>query len=102
MTTIFLMLALMGCIDDIAADKVEAIVEAAPTEVVEKAAGGTVYPIDTAKSSVNALGAKATKAFPIQFHQFSGEVAIDGEAVSAMSFEVRVASLDANSLINGV
>ncbi len=96
MPSFLLALALMGCIDDIAADKVEAVVEDAPTEAPAKVTQGTVYPVDSAKSSIHALGAKATKAFPIVFHEFSGEVTVDGDAVSGLSFEVQVASLDAS------
>lgn len=95
MSSFLLVLALMGCIDDIAADKVEAIVEEAPTEAPAKKATGAVYAIDSAKSTLDVLGAKATKAFPITIRDFSGELTVDGDQVTGISYEVRVASLDA-------
>ncbi|NCG18572.1 MAG: YceI family protein, partial [Rhodobacterales bacterium] len=60
----------------------------------EKAAGA-VYPIDSAKSTLDVLGAKATKAFPITIGDFSGELTVDGDQVTGISYEARVASLDA-------
>ncbi len=87
-----LLLLLTACIDDVGKDKTKAIVEDVPAEVVERAAGQT-WAVDATSSKIGALGAKVTKAFPLVFHEFEGEVTSQGGDVTGVSFTVQMASV---------
>lgn len=56
-----------------------------------------VLPIDKAKSSLDAVGAKVTATHPIKFHVFDGAIGVDGDNVSAVSFVADVGSLESDS-----
>lgn len=90
---------LVACAEDVGKDKVAATVEeipaAAPAEPAAEpaAATGTAHAVDASKSSIRALGAKITAQHPIDFPDFSGSVTVDGDTVTAIAFEVTMATL---------
>lgn len=95
-------LLLTACVEDVSKDKVEATVEEAPVEepAVEKPqtpeAAGTAWAVDPAKSKLEALGAKITATHPIVFKDYSGQVTVDGDTVTGVSFTVQMATLEAD------
>jgi len=93
MTALIPLLILTACIEDVGKDKAAAIVEDVPVESVENVAAGNTWAVDLSASKVQALGAKVTKAFPLIFHEFGGEVTVDDGVVSAVSFVIEVDSL---------
>ena len=93
------LIALTACVEDVGKDKVAATVEDAPTETTtaEKApAKGQALKVDTSRSSIRALGAKITATHPVDAKEFSGEVTFDGKAVTAVSFKVDMAKIEAD------
>lgn len=90
---------LAGCVGDVGEGKVKADVQDVPAEQAAEGAKAeaTRLAIDPARSSLEALGAKITATHPIVFHTWSGNVALEGEQVQAVEFEVDVASLKSDS-----
>ncbi len=84
-------LTLTACVDDVGEGKEVAEVQEPVAEPVkeENAAPVTKLAIDPAVSSLKALGAKVTAVFP----DFSGEVALQGDELASVSFEVQTATL---------
>jgi polyisoprenoid-binding protein YceI len=105
----WLALVVYGCVEDLAKDRPLAEVEeAAPSTLdvePEPAATGaplpaidapTVVPIDPARSSIGAIGAKVTAKESIDVRQFEGRIGLDGDEVVAVSFAARIDSLTTN------
>ena len=57
----------------------------------------TVLKVDPAKSSLGALGAKITATHPIDFKNFAGNVGVDGEKVTGISFATDIATLQSDN-----
>lgn len=57
---------------------------------------GLSLAVDAAGSQIRAVGAKITATHPIDFPEFEGLVALDGDTVTAVSFAVAMASLRAD------
>jgi len=99
---LFTIVALTGCVEDVAKDKVEAIVEDVeaghemPAEEAPAAPAGDVWAVDASKSSVKALGAKVTATHPIDFGEFEGKLTVADNAVTSVEYTVQVASLVAD------
>jgi polyisoprenoid-binding protein YceI len=111
-------LTLTGCVEDVAKDKVEAVVE----DVKEKggdhdeaagddhgeaagddhdaeapaAAAGVEWALLKEKSSINALGAKITATHPITFKDFDAKVMVDGGKLTGLSYTVQMGTLEAD------
>ncbi len=101
------LLAVVACAEDVTAGKPHAEVHAAPvapaTPVappvaapVQAPTAGTAHPIDKARSTVKALGAKITDKHEMGFADISGDVRLDGETVAGLAFTVQVGSLQAS------
>jgi polyisoprenoid-binding protein YceI len=60
------------------------------------AVAGKPLPVDKARSSLGAVGAKITATHPITFHTFDGVVGVDGDNVTAVAFAAAIASLEAD------
>lgn len=94
---------LVACAADVGKDKVAATVEEVPAATAEAkpaeaaAPAGTALAVDTTKSSVRALGAKITAQHPIDFPDFSGTVTVDGDTLTAIAFDVQMATLVADA-----
>ena len=100
----------VGCVEDLAKDRPvaevgEATTVADPAADAPAATSGlpvaaieapTVLPIDPARSSLGALGAKVTSKEPIDFKEFDGAIGLDGERVTAVAFAARVESLESS------
>jgi polyisoprenoid-binding protein YceI len=54
----------------------------------------TVLPIDPARSSLAALGAKITSTEPVEVHVFDGRVGLEGERVTGVAFAADVSSIE--------
>lgn len=106
MVTVLSFFLFMGCVGDVGKDKAAAVVEDVATDAAPEAAeaappaeakaddGGLA--IDASQSSVKALGAKITATHPIDFKDFSGSVSVDGDAVTGVSFDVEMATLESD------
>lgn len=98
MRTLLLLPLLVACAEDVAKDKVAATV-AEPPPVAPAAtpapppAAGRALPVDKARSKIGAVGAKVTGKHDVNFPDFTGTVALDGENVSSIEFTVQLASL---------
>lgn len=96
LTIPFVLAMLVACAEDVGKDKAVATVSEAPA-VTEPAPAPSAtlkeLPVDVARSSVDALGAKITAQHPIKFPDFTGKVGVDGDAVKSVSFEVQIATL---------
>lgn len=92
--TVLFTALLTGCVEDVSKDKVEATV--AEAKKVEQAPAGDELKVDASKSMIKALGAKITATHPIDFHDFTGSLALAGDKLSSVSFEVQMASLEAD------
>ncbi len=96
---IWLIMAL-GCAEDVAKDKVAATVEeapAAPAVKEEVPADLKVIPVDPARSSVSARGAKVTKTHDIVFPSLTGELQMSGSALVGVSVVVSLDALTTDS-----
>lgn len=87
-----------ACVEDVGEGKVAATVEdvkeaPAPTE----AAAGATHDVDASKGQIKALGAKISAVHPIVFHEYSGKVTVDGDTLTAVSFEVKMDSLESDA-----
>jgi polyisoprenoid-binding protein YceI len=92
---------LTGCVEDVATDKVEAVVEdAEPVEEKAKepapAAAGDAWTLVKEASTIKALGAKVTATHPIDFHDWDAKVTVDGDTLTSLSYTVQMASLEAD------
>jgi polyisoprenoid-binding protein YceI len=83
LSTLTLALLLTGCVEDVAKDKVEAVVE-------------DVEPVVTSASSIQALGAKVTATHPIDFHDWDAQVSVVDGKLAGLSYTVQMASLEAD------
>jgi len=90
-------LALVGCVADVGEGKVDAVVTEATPGTIQAAVASTFH-VDTARSSIVALGAKVTATHPIEFHDYTGEVglAADG-SVASVGFVAQIATLTSDS-----
>ena len=95
------LLLLTACVEDVAKDKVEATVEEPPVE--EPAAQKPATPRPRAppgrryvEVQAEALGAKITATHPIVFKDYSGNVTVDGDKVTGVTFTVQMATLEAD------
>jgi len=104
MVAILSLWLMAGCVGDVGKDKAAAVVEEvtpapvadAEEEPAEATQDGSLA-VEVSRSSVKALGAKVTATHPIVFKDFSGSVALDGDAVASVSFDVQMATLEADS-----
>ncbi len=100
LTSLMVLTALTGCVEDVGKDKVAAeVTEAEPAPAEKKMAeepAGATWAVDTSASTLKALGAKVTAEHPIVFHDWKGEVTVDGDTVTGVSFTVQMASLEAD------
>lgn len=88
---------LVACVGDVGEGKVEATVQDPPAnEAATGAQAGTRLAVDVKQSKVSALGAKITATHPIDFHEWSGAVSLDGDKLTGVEFEVSVASLESD------
>lgn len=106
-TVSVLLLSLLACVDDVGEGQVKAEVAEVPensdlakareraTKAAETAVD-TTYKVDTATTRIEALGAKVTATHPIVFPDFSGKVGLTDGKVTAVSFEVTMATLEAD------
>jgi polyisoprenoid-binding protein YceI len=93
------LLALVGCVEDVAKDKVEAVVEEVKVEKVEKveqATAGDAWAIDTSRSKLTALGAKITATHPIVFREWEGWAKVADGKLQGVEYTVKMASLEAD------
>lgn len=104
MVSVLTLWFLAGCVGDVGKDKAVAVVEeATPAAAADAAAEPSpvakddALSVDTSRSSVKALGAKVTATHPIVFKDFSGSVALDGDSVASVAFDVQMATLEADS-----
>ena len=97
----FWLILTLACADDVAKDKVAAKVEEAPPAVPavkeEVPANLKVIPVDAARSSVSARGAKVTKHHDIVFPSFTGELQMSGSALVGVSVAVSLDALTTDS-----
>lgn len=94
---------LIACAEDPGAGKPKAKVEDVPVKTepakletpppAATPAAGAIFKVDTAQSSIQALGAKVTAQHPIDFKEFDGALQVDGGKVTGVKFEVKMASL---------
>lgn len=99
------LLALTACVEDVGKDKVKAQVEdivkdetpaKVETPAKDQAPAGKTLKVDAANSHINALGAKVTATHPIVWKSFTGEVAVDGDTLTSISFSVDMNSMEAD------
>ncbi len=98
------MLALLAaCAADVGKDKVAAKVEAVPAEkaeaAVEKAAPAgdvRVLAVDQDNGSIDVVAAKVTRAHDITFNKFNGRVAMAGEELQGLEFDIDMSSIEAD------
>lgn len=93
-----LLLTTTACVEDVGTGKTEAtIVEPPATEPSEPTvAAGSALTVDASKGKVHALGAKVTAKHPIVFKDYTGAITVDGETVTAVSYEVDMRTLEAD------
>jgi len=92
-----LALLLTACVEDVATDKVEAVVEeAAPAPAERAPAKGKEWTVDMSASKIEALGAKVTATHPIVFPDFDATVTVDAGSLTGLSYTVQMASLEAD------
>lgn len=97
-TLILATLLLTACVEDVGEGKTAATVEDVPAATAPApAATGTELAVDPAKSSIRALGAKVTAKHPIDFPDYKATVAVDGDTLTGITYEVQMASLVADS-----
>lgn len=98
------LLALVACVEDVAKDKVEAVVEEppaveepAPAEAehppAEAAMPGDAWMVNAEQSKIEALGAKITAKHPITFHDYEGKVHVADGKVAGVMFTVQMKTL---------
>lgn len=106
------LLALFACAPDLSENRPVAEVQAPPPTAapapapattmvdglpVPALAAPTVLNVAASQSTLGALGAKITATHPITFHKFAGQVGLDGETVTGISFAADIASLEADA-----
>src|SRR5688500_7184242 len=93
-----LFLTLFACVDDVGTGKVTATVEEVPSgEPAAPEAAGETWRVDASRSTLGALGAKVTAKHPIAFSDWTGEVTVAGDDVTALAFEAKVAALKSDN-----
>jgi polyisoprenoid-binding protein YceI len=89
---------LVGCVEDVGQGRVKArVADPEPIVVVDTDPAGATWQVDKTRSSIRALGAKVTARHPIDFHEFSGTVQMEEGVLTALTFTIDVASLEADS-----
>ena len=100
LTSLTLAFLLTGCVEDVATDKVEAVVEdvepAEPKAKEPAPAAGTAWTVVKERSTIKALGAKVTATHPIDFKRWKAEVSVDEGKLAALSYTVEMDSLEAD------
>ncbi|MFK7931033.1 MAG: YceI family protein [Myxococcota bacterium] len=104
LTLIAAALTLSACVADVGKDKVKADVQDIKPETTHSdaaapapaPAAGTALKVDVANSHINALGAKVTATHPIMWKGFEGQVMMDGETFTGVSFTVDMATMEAD------
>jgi polyisoprenoid-binding protein YceI len=90
---VVLSLVLSACAADVGEGRVAATVTEA-AEVTEPATPATAdaktLTVDVAQSKLGLIGAKITAQHPIHFNEFTGEVMVDGNAVTGIHFHIEV------------
>ncbi len=86
LSTLTLTLLLIGCVEDVSKDKVEAVVEdvkPAADQVKEAAPApeGDTWSVVMESSSIKALGAKVTATHSIDFHDWSATASVQDDHV---------------------
>ncbi|MEM6925524.1 MAG: YceI family protein, partial [Myxococcota bacterium] len=84
----------VGCVEDVGKDKVAAEV-AEPAAAVAPVTGRELA-IDTAKSSVRALGAKITAKHPIEFDRWTGALRVAEGKLTGVDVTIQMDSLRAD------
>lgn len=93
------LLTLAACVEDVGKGKVAATVEEVPAATPAPktpAVDVTTLAVDTARSKINALGAKITATHPIVWKDYTGEVGVAGDALHSVRFTVQMATLEAD------
>ncbi len=103
----FALIFALACTEDVAKDKPAAEVAPAgpitpppagePGAAPAAGGGGPALPVDAARSSVKAVGAKVTASHELTFSDFSGAVRLDGENFAGVEVKVGVASVATDS-----
>lgn len=96
LSSLSLLPLLAACVGDVGEGKVAAEVAEPPPAEKQAPVAGNKLAIDTARSSVKALGAKVTATHPIVFHTWEGSVMVDGDTVTDLAFTVDMSSLEAD------
>jgi polyisoprenoid-binding protein YceI len=96
-----LSLLIAACAEDVGEGRVAATVTdpattPAPVEPAPVAAAATLQ-VDKAQSRLGLIGAKVTAQHPIQFNDFTGEVTLTGDAVTAVRFVAQTASVTSDA-----
>lgn len=103
---ILVLLFSFGCVEDVGKDKVAATVEEVPVaeapapdaaKTEAPAAVGKELQIDQAKSKIGALGAKISAKHPIDFHDYTGSVTLEGDVPAGVKFDVKMATLTSDN-----
>lgn len=108
---ILVLLFTLGCVEDVGKDKVAATVEEVPaahgadaaktetpaTAAAAPAGSGKELQIDKARSKINALGAKISAKHPIDFHDYTGSVTLNGDVPTAVKFDVQIKTITSDN-----
>jgi polyisoprenoid-binding protein YceI len=98
---VVLSLVLSACAADVGEGRVAATVTEA-AEVTEPATPATAdaktLTVDVAQSKLGLIGAKITAQHPIHFNEFTGEVMVDGDAVTGIHFVAQMASVESDDV----
>jgi polyisoprenoid-binding protein YceI len=93
-------LSFTACVQDVGKGRVQAEVQDVPAadsaSAPVKSASAVTLKVDPSSSSVRALGAKITATHPIDFQKFDGQVEVDDNALTGVSFEVEMSTLESD------
>lgn len=85
---------LLACGTDHTKDAAEAVVTEAKKEApAEETAGARELKVDPAKSQLRVIGAKVVGSHPIDFKDYTGTIAVDGDQVKKIAFDVDMTTL---------
>lgn len=85
-----------ACVEDVGTGKTAAVIEDVPTADPAAPAAGVALTVDASQGKVHALGAKVTATHPIDFKDYSGTITLDGDAITAVSYEIQMATLESD------
>lgn len=88
---------LLACGADHTEGAEKAVVTEAKTEAPAKIDGATDLAVDPASSQLRAIGAKVVGSHPIDFHDYKGSIAVEGDEVKQIRFEVQMKSLKSDA-----